>query len=172
MQVRGLQPEGRLQHEAAGRLARVRTEQAHARRVSAQLRALLVELGALRARVRPDQLAAFDARTQRSRDLTLRAIVDYLGEHGARAVPPTSPIRDPATVVASMRALQICGPRSATRLSEHRVVMKINLPYKITKLSICTLMMSVAVCATNVPICRYYRAQLPLVGGRRGEADG
>lgn len=77
---------GLLQHEAAGALTRVRAEQAHAARVAAQLRALLAELAALRAQVRRDHLPRFDALTQRSRDLTLRAIVDYLGN-----CPPAFP---------------------------------------------------------------------------------
>nr|XP_049706038.1 LOW QUALITY PROTEIN: uncharacterized protein LOC110383297 [Helicoverpa armigera] len=61
-----------------GAWTRARGEQTHARRVAAQLRALLAELDALRRRVRAADLPRFDARTQRSRDTTLRAIVDYL----------------------------------------------------------------------------------------------
>ncbi|CAK1595218.1 unnamed protein product [Parnassius mnemosyne] len=68
--------------------ARVRSEQTHARRVAAQLRALLHEMDALRRQVRPEDWDRFDALTQRSRDLTLRAIVDYLGviERSCRAL--------------------------------------------------------------------------------------
>lgn len=68
-----------FQHEAAGALPRVRAEQTHARRVAAQLRSLLAELAELRTQVRPADLPRFDALTQHSRDLTLKAIVDYLG---------------------------------------------------------------------------------------------
>uniref|UniRef100_A0A2A4IX41 STX17-like N-terminal domain-containing protein n=1 Tax=Heliothis virescens TaxID=7102 RepID=A0A2A4IX41_HELVI len=68
-----------IKYSAAGEWARARAEQTHARRVAAQLRGLLAELDALRRRVRDADLARFDAQTQRSRDTTLRAIVDYLG---------------------------------------------------------------------------------------------
>ncbi|XP_047037872.1 uncharacterized protein LOC124643070 isoform X3 [Helicoverpa zea] len=67
-----------IKYSAAGEWTRARGEQTHARRVAAQLRALLAELDALRRRVRAADLPRFDARTQRSRDTTLRAIVDYL----------------------------------------------------------------------------------------------
>ncbi|XP_039761482.1 PE-PGRS family protein PE_PGRS33 [Pararge aegeria] len=67
------------QYEQCGQFARVRSEQTHARRVAAQLRALLAELEALRRRVRASDRARFDRRTARARDLTLRAVVDYLG---------------------------------------------------------------------------------------------
>ncbi|KOB68778.1 Syntaxin-17 [Operophtera brumata] len=68
-----------IKYEERGEYGRVRAEQTNARRVSAQLRSLLSELEALRRRVRPEDLPKFDASTQRSRDLTLRAIMDYLG---------------------------------------------------------------------------------------------
>ncbi|KPJ04527.1 hypothetical protein RR46_01021 [Papilio xuthus] len=64
----------------SGDTRRLRAEQTHARRVAGQLRALLAEMDALRAQVREEDRARFDAMTQRTRDLTLRAIVDYLGE--------------------------------------------------------------------------------------------
>ncbi|XP_063898489.1 uncharacterized protein LOC110383297 isoform X2 [Helicoverpa armigera] len=67
-----------IKYSAEGAWTRARGEQTHARRVAAQLRALLAELDALRRRVRAADLPRFDARTQRSRDTTLRAIVDYL----------------------------------------------------------------------------------------------
>lgn len=67
------------QWERAGAVARLRAEQARAGRVAAQLRALLAELRALRRRVRAADRPRFDALTQRSRDLTLAAIRDYLG---------------------------------------------------------------------------------------------
>lgn len=69
-----------LQYEEAGQYARMRTEQAHARRVASQLRSLLGELEALRRQVQSQDVASFDRLTQRSRDLTLRAIMDYLGK--------------------------------------------------------------------------------------------
>lgn len=67
------------QYSECGEYGRVRGEQTNARRVSAQLRALLAELQALRGRVRAPDLPRFDRLTQRSRDLTLQAIIDYLG---------------------------------------------------------------------------------------------
>ncbi|XP_075987506.1 syntaxin 17 isoform X2 [Anticarsia gemmatalis] len=82
-----------IKYEECGELARARTEQRHARRVAAQLRALLLELEALRRQVREQDRARFDSLTQRSRDTTLRAIVDYLGtsplaiERNAREAP-------------------------------------------------------------------------------------
>ncbi|XP_046974470.1 uncharacterized protein LOC124540797 isoform X1 [Vanessa cardui] len=68
-----------IKYEEAEEYARVRSEQVHARRVAAQLRALLGELDALRRQVRAQDVPRFDRLTQRSRDLTLRAIMDYLG---------------------------------------------------------------------------------------------
>lgn len=68
------------QYEESGELARARGEQRQARRVAAQLRALLLELDALRRQVRAADRARFDALTQRSRDTTLKAVVDYLGQ--------------------------------------------------------------------------------------------
>ncbi|XP_049882419.1 syntaxin-17 isoform X3 [Pectinophora gossypiella] len=68
-----------IKYEQSGEWARVRSEQTHARRVAAQLRALLGELEALRRQVAPADLPRFDAATQHARDLTLRAVVDYLG---------------------------------------------------------------------------------------------
>ncbi|XP_053620605.1 uncharacterized protein Syx17 isoform X1 [Plodia interpunctella] len=68
-----------LKYEESGEYVRVRAEQTHARRVAAQLRALLGELDALRRQVRSEDRSRFDELTKRSRDLTLRAIVDYLG---------------------------------------------------------------------------------------------
>ncbi|XP_041985933.1 syntaxin-17 isoform X1 [Aricia agestis] len=59
--------------------SRVRAEQAHARRVANQLRGLLRELDALRRRVRPQDLDAFDRATRRARENTHKAIMDYLG---------------------------------------------------------------------------------------------
>uniref|UniRef100_A0A2A4IY10 STX17-like N-terminal domain-containing protein n=1 Tax=Heliothis virescens TaxID=7102 RepID=A0A2A4IY10_HELVI len=84
-----------IKYSAAGEWARARAEQTHARRVAAQLRGLLAELDALRRRVRDADLARFDAQTQRSRDTTLRAIVDYLGliEASCRALVSSSPRR-------------------------------------------------------------------------------
>ncbi|XP_053620609.1 uncharacterized protein Syx17 isoform X3 [Plodia interpunctella] len=67
-----------LKYEESGEYVRVRAEQTHARRVAAQLRALLGELDALRRQVRSEDRSRFDELTKRSRDLTLRAIVDYL----------------------------------------------------------------------------------------------
>lgn len=69
------------QYEEQGDYVRARAEQTHARRVAAQLRALLLELDALRRQVREQDRARFDTLTQRSRDTTLRAIVDYLGKY-------------------------------------------------------------------------------------------
>ncbi|XP_063390177.1 syntaxin-17 isoform X1 [Cydia fagiglandana] len=68
-----------IKHEEAGQYAQVRREQAGAGRAAARLRSLLAELSALRGRVREPDRQAFDTRTQRSRDLTLQAIMDYLG---------------------------------------------------------------------------------------------
>ncbi|XP_032524562.2 uncharacterized protein LOC116775709 isoform X2 [Danaus plexippus] len=67
-----------IKYEEACDYARVRSEQTHARRVASQLRTLLGELDSLRRQVRAEDVAEFDGRTQRSRDLTLRAIMDYL----------------------------------------------------------------------------------------------
>ncbi|XP_048000094.1 syntaxin-17 isoform X2 [Leguminivora glycinivorella] len=67
-----------IKHEEAGQYAQVRREQAGAGRAAARLRSLLAELAALRARVRESDRQAFDTKTQRSRDLTLQAIMDYL----------------------------------------------------------------------------------------------
>ncbi|XP_063835365.1 uncharacterized protein LOC135084527 [Ostrinia nubilalis] len=72
-----------IKYEEAGEWVRVRAEQTNARRVAAQLRTLLGELEALRRQVRAPDLRRFDALTQRSRDLTLKAIVDYLGNVAA-----------------------------------------------------------------------------------------
>ncbi|PZC70650.1 hypothetical protein B5X24_HaOG215318 [Helicoverpa armigera] len=84
-----------IKYSAEGEWTRARGEQTHARRVAAQLRALLAELDAMRRRVRAADLPRFDARTQRSRDTTLRAIVDYLGliEDSCRALVASSPRR-------------------------------------------------------------------------------
>ncbi|XP_045540611.1 syntaxin-17 [Papilio machaon] len=68
-----------IKYGESGDTRRLRAEQTHARRVAGQLRALLAEMDALRAQVRQEDRARFDAMTQRTRDLTLRAIVDYLG---------------------------------------------------------------------------------------------
>ncbi|KAJ8707911.1 hypothetical protein PYW08_010277 [Mythimna loreyi] len=68
-----------IKYEEQGELVRARAEQTHARRVASQLRGLLHELDALRRQVREADRARFDAQTQRARDNTLRAIVDYLG---------------------------------------------------------------------------------------------
>ncbi|XP_013161516.1 PREDICTED: syntaxin-17 [Papilio xuthus] len=68
-----------IKYGESGDTRRLRAEQTHARRVAGQLRALLAEMDALRAQVREEDRARFDAMTQRTRDLTLRAIVDYLG---------------------------------------------------------------------------------------------
>ncbi|XP_075987507.1 syntaxin 17 isoform X3 [Anticarsia gemmatalis] len=86
-----------IKYEECGELARARTEQRHARRVAAQLRALLLELEALRRQVREQDRARFDSLTQRSRDTTLRAIVDYLGliESSCRALVYAPPGRPP-----------------------------------------------------------------------------
>ncbi|KAJ8706190.1 hypothetical protein PYW07_010967 [Mythimna separata] len=77
-----------IKYEEQGELVRARAEQTHARRVASQLRGLLHELDSLRRQVREADRARFDAQTQRSRDNTLRAIVDYLGliEDSCRAL--------------------------------------------------------------------------------------
>ncbi|XP_013193409.2 uncharacterized protein LOC106137169 isoform X3 [Amyelois transitella] len=67
-----------LKYEESGEYTRVRAEQTNARRVASQLRVLLGELDCLRRQVRNEDLVRFDALTKRSRDNTLRAIVDYL----------------------------------------------------------------------------------------------
>ncbi|XP_031764680.2 syntaxin-17 isoform X4 [Galleria mellonella] len=84
-----------IKYEECGEYARVRAEQTNARRVAAQLRALLAELDALRRRVAPADRPRFDRLTQRSRDLTLRAIVDYLGviESSCRKLVDASRVR-------------------------------------------------------------------------------
>lgn len=69
-----------LQYEENGDYARVRTEQIHARRVAYQLRTLLQEMETLRRQVRAEDWPLFDKHTQHSRDLTLKAIMDYLGK--------------------------------------------------------------------------------------------
>ncbi|CAH2061679.1 unnamed protein product, partial [Iphiclides podalirius] len=66
-----------IKYGESGETARVRAEQTHARRVAGQLRVLLGELDALRRQVREEDWARFDQLTRRSRDLTLRSIVDY-----------------------------------------------------------------------------------------------
>lgn len=71
----------------------MRGEQTNARRVAAQLRALLSELEALRRQVRAADLPRFDALTQRSRDLTLKAIVDYLGNCSTDTTKSGDPLR-------------------------------------------------------------------------------
>ncbi|XP_069363335.1 syntaxin-17-like isoform X2 [Maniola hyperantus] len=68
-----------IKYEQLGQYARVRSEQTHARRVAAQLRSLLGELEALRRQVRAADVPRFDRLTERARDHTLRAIMDYLG---------------------------------------------------------------------------------------------
>ncbi|CAH2061680.1 unnamed protein product, partial [Iphiclides podalirius] len=68
-----------IKYGESGETARVRAEQTHARRVAGQLRVLLGELDALRRQVREEDWARFDQLTRRSRDLTLRSIVDYFG---------------------------------------------------------------------------------------------
>ncbi|XP_072934048.1 syntaxin-17 isoform X1 [Epargyreus clarus] len=68
-----------LKYEQSGEYARVRVEQAAAARAAGRLRALLAELAALRRRVRAPDRAAFDRSTQRARDRTHRAVMDYLG---------------------------------------------------------------------------------------------
>nr|XP_034837777.1 uncharacterized protein LOC117994007 [Maniola hyperantus] len=67
-----------IKYEQLGQYARVRSEQTHARRVAAQLRSLLGELEALRRQVRAADVPRFDRLTERARDHTLRAIMDYL----------------------------------------------------------------------------------------------
>ncbi|XP_073965875.1 syntaxin-17-like isoform X1 [Choristoneura fumiferana] len=67
-----------IKYEESGEMSLVRGEAVGAARAASRLRALLAELGALRSRVRAADQPNFDARTQRSRDLTLKAIMDYL----------------------------------------------------------------------------------------------
>lgn len=67
-----------IKYEENGDYARVRSEQTHARRVASQLRTLLRELESLRQQVRVEDRPRFDKLTQHSRDLTLKAIMDYL----------------------------------------------------------------------------------------------
>ncbi|CAK1549313.1 unnamed protein product [Leptosia nina] len=67
-----------LKYEELGDYARVRSEQAHARRVSSQLRSLLGEMECLRRQVLISDRAKFDQLTQHSRELTLKSIMDYL----------------------------------------------------------------------------------------------
>ncbi|XP_026745415.1 uncharacterized protein LOC113506778 isoform X2 [Trichoplusia ni] len=67
-----------IKYEEQGQYTAARAEQSAARRVAGQLRALLLEMDALRRRVREPDRARFDTLTQRARDTTLRAIVDYL----------------------------------------------------------------------------------------------
>ncbi|XP_052747906.1 syntaxin-17 isoform X3 [Galleria mellonella] len=95
-----------IKYEECGEYARVRAEQTNARRVAAQLRALLAELDALRRRVAPADRPRFDRLTQRSRDLTLRAIVDYL---------ETSPLSINRQNVESKRESEmVCGSAVST----------------------------------------------------------
>ncbi|XP_068624362.1 syntaxin-17 [Battus philenor] len=77
-----------VKYGESGETARVRAEQTNARRVAGQLRVLLSEMDALRGQVRREDWPRFDALTQRTRDHTLRAIVDYLGviERSCRAL--------------------------------------------------------------------------------------
>ncbi|XP_061728401.1 uncharacterized protein LOC133533434 isoform X2 [Cydia pomonella] len=102
-----------IKHEEAGQYAQVRREQAGAGRAAARLRALLAELAALRARVREPDRQAFDTRTQRSRDLTLQAIMDYLesspmsisrSDRSTTAVAGSAVSTDSVGVVAHARA--------------------------------------------------------------------
>ncbi|XP_063370397.1 uncharacterized protein LOC134658673 [Cydia amplana] len=102
-----------IKHEEAGQYAQVRREQAGAGRAAARLRSLLAELAALRARVRDPDRQAFDTRTQRSRDLTLQAIMDYLesspmsisrSDRSMTAVAGSAVSTDSVGVVAHARA--------------------------------------------------------------------
>ncbi|KAM3957000.1 LOW QUALITY PROTEIN: syntaxin 17 [Aphomia sociella] len=83
-----------IKYQESGEYSRVRGEQ-RARRAAAQLRSLLGELDALRGRVRHADRARFDRLTQRARDLTLRAVVDYLGiiESSCRTLVAASRVR-------------------------------------------------------------------------------
>ncbi|XP_026745414.1 uncharacterized protein LOC113506778 isoform X1 [Trichoplusia ni] len=105
-----------IKYEEQGQYTAARAEQSAARRVAGQLRALLLEMDALRRRVREPDRARFDTLTQRARDTTLRAIVDYLGliEARCRALVWTSRARGPASAETS--------PLSINRAAEQTAV--------------------------------------------------
>nr|XP_026501781.1 uncharacterized protein LOC113404915 isoform X2 [Vanessa tameamea] len=93
-----------IKYEEAEEYGRVRSEQVHARRVAAQLRALLGEMDALRRQVRAQDVPHFDRLTQRSRDLTLKAIMDYL-----ESSPMSIPARAAPTPPGSARSAESVG---------------------------------------------------------------
>ncbi|XP_046974471.1 uncharacterized protein LOC124540797 isoform X2 [Vanessa cardui] len=105
-----------IKYEEAEEYARVRSEQVHARRVAAQLRALLGELDALRRQVRAQDVPRFDRLTQRSRDLTLRAIMDYL-ESSPMAIPAgPAPPASPAGSARSGDSVGVLEPAPLVQL--------------------------------------------------------
>ncbi|KAL0810655.1 hypothetical protein ABMA28_010762 [Loxostege sticticalis] len=121
-----------IKYEEAGEYARVRAEQTNARRVAAQLRALLGELEALRRQVRSSDLPRFDALTKRSRDLTLKAIVDYL-ETSPLSInrrveePPlagSAVSTDSVGVVAHATDAQQLQPLLQLQVDEHEAVLR------------------------------------------------
>ncbi|XP_045507726.1 uncharacterized protein LOC123703691 [Colias croceus] len=134
-----------LKYEELGEYARVRSEQAHARRVASQLRSLLGELEALRRQVRTSDCTKFDQMTQRSRDLTLKAIMDYLGviersciaiidTHKTRARPlETSPLSinrvpmpeaDVSGSVVSSESVGVIPEQIQLQVDEHEVSLR------------------------------------------------
>ncbi|XP_050358167.1 uncharacterized protein LOC126778545 isoform X2 [Nymphalis io] len=104
-----------IKYEEAEEYGRVRSEQVHARRVAAQLRALLGEMDALRRQVRAQDVPHFDRLTQRSRDLTLRAIMDYL-ESSPMAIPDAAPTPSAAGSARSGDSVGVLEPAPLVQL--------------------------------------------------------
>ncbi|XP_060808001.1 uncharacterized protein LOC106137169 isoform X2 [Amyelois transitella] len=102
-----------LKYEESGEYTRVRAEQTNARRVASQLRVLLGELDCLRRQVRNEDLVRFDALTKRSRDNTLRAIVDYLGSCNSFIDRTASPAESPPRAAHSAASSESVGVLAA-----------------------------------------------------------
>ncbi|XP_049882418.1 syntaxin-17 isoform X2 [Pectinophora gossypiella] len=114
-----------IKYEQSGEWARVRSEQTHARRVAAQLRALLGELEALRRQVAPADLPRFDAATQHARDLTLRAVVDYL-ETSPLSINRQAEAREAAASVVSTDSVGVVAEPELIQLQvdEHELALR------------------------------------------------
>ncbi|XP_038217089.1 uncharacterized protein LOC119836001 isoform X2 [Zerene cesonia] len=113
-----------LKYEELGDYARVRSEQAHARRVASQLRSLLGELEALRRQVRTSDCTKFDQMTQRSRDLTLKAIMDYLETSPLSINRVPIPEPDASGSVVSSESVGIIPEQIQLQVDEHEVSLR------------------------------------------------
>ncbi|XP_022130451.2 uncharacterized protein LOC111003965 isoform X2 [Pieris rapae] len=98
-----------LKYEETGDYSRVRSEQVHARRVSSQLRVLLGEMEALRRQVCCADRGRFDKLTQHSRDLTLKAIMDYLETSPLSVNRPAAPVMDDGVESGSLASTDSVG---------------------------------------------------------------